>query len=655
MTRYLDIQVLGTPTFVYGDNTIYIGSKKGTALIALLLFSQDATANREKIKNLLWGDVSEKRAQTSLRYTTWKVARALEAAGYTGFVSTRQTLSMDLNTVHIDAIEIVNSLQNSKLDEKTKNLGKLLDSFLWELGDISIEFSQWIDETKQKIRTAVKDSLSMLLESSGECSLKAHAELLVSIDPLSEPACRVIMSECASNDDVAGALVAYQNLCRAMDDSQGMEPSKATQDLAVQIKLGLPKDNLTANKPSLAQINVKPLIIIGEVDLSGLPKQSQFILSGFRHELIACLTRFREWKVCGANGQSEENRPNAENTYEIEFTAFEVFERFRLVVTLKEYSTDTFLWSEQFHTNSVAWLDNQSTIVRRLSMTLNVRLNTERLNRIKEKSDFPLAVYDQWLLAQDQFLKFNLKSWEAAKQTLIQLTKDHPKFARAYSTLSQLENSQHLHFPGVPMTPERRKKALEYAHKAIALDNMDSRNQLCLGWSYAMNGNYERGGLAFSLAQQINENDPWALVSAAMGLAFCGDTKKAADLAIQAEKLTPDPNTEHAAFQAAIAFLGEDYQKCVRFSELAGESHTDPLAWHAAALAHKGDIATARKVVRQFVALTRENWFSQLPANEKNIVEWIIGSFPIKEKRKKSLLLNGLSLAGLNPNSHNSN
>lgn len=648
MSGYLELQVLGDLRISYRNNPIYLGSKKGIALLCLLIFSPNGTTSRERLKLLLWGDVDEKRAQSSLRYTTWKVSRALEESGYTGFTSSRQNLSIDIESVRTNIDCITSSTSDFLQDIQSSNLPRQFDEFLYELSDISVEFSDWIAETKNEIKNNIK---TQVIAHSEKIDLsvtdkKLQSELLLAIDPLNEPACRQLMLACSSEDDTAGALAAYQNLYRTMDEQQGMEPSESTQELAVEIKLGKHRTNRT-DLSALTHAHTLPLIMVGEIQPPNITSDSQFIVSGFRHELIACLIRFREWTVCDAGATFDSYRPNANSIYSLNLSAFEVSDRFRLVVTLKNYSSDTYLWSEQFHTSSKDWLKNQSVIVRRLSMSLNVQLNTERLNQIKTVRDFPLAVYDRWLLAQESFLRFELDSWESAKNTLIKLTIDHPRFARAYSTLSQLENSRHLNFPGLPLTSESKKNSLKYATEAVRLDNMDSRNQLCLGWSYAMNDMYEQSELAFYLAHEINENDQWALISSAMGLAFCGDHNKAMNLAKQAELLSPAPSPDESTFQANIAFLCEDFHRCVKFAVLAGDKHADLLAWHAAALAHLGEIDAASAKTRQFVSILSARWFGSGPPSERDITAWIVRSFPIRDARKQNLLLEGLSRSGL--------
>jgi len=55
------------------------------------------------------------------------------------------------------------------------------------------------------------------------------------------------------------------------------------------------------------------------------------------------------------------------------------------------------------------------------------------------------------------------------------------RFAPAYSSLAQLNNSYHIVKPGTARDADRTMQALAYAHEAVRLGPLDSRSQLCLG------------------------------------------------------------------------------------------------------------------------------------------------------------------------------
>ena len=107
------------------------------------------------------------------------------------------------------------------------------------------------------------------------------------------------------------------------------------------------------------------------------------------------------------------------------------------------------------------------------------------------------------------------------------------------------------------------KEGLALAKKALQLGPLYSRSHLCLAWSYAMLGQYEQAVYSYLDACNLNENDPWILISCAQGLAFCDQKKRALQLAEQASSLNMNPSPAHWGYQVGIQFLCEDYKASV--------------------------------------------------------------------------------------------
>ena len=63
--------------------------------------------------------------------------------------------------------------------------------------------------------------------------------------------------------------------------------------------------------------------------------------------------------------------------------------------------------------------------------------------------------------------------------------------------------------PAFSATRPRRTDTIELARTAVQLDPVDSRAQLCLGWSYAMAKQYVQAEVHMDLACELNENDAW--------------------------------------------------------------------------------------------------------------------------------------------------
>ena len=63
-------------------------------------------------------------------------------------------------------------------------------------------------------------------------------------------------------------------------------------------------------------------------------------------------------------------------------------------------------------------------------------------------------------------------------------------------------------------------RLLPLSARAVAIDPLDCRAHLCRCWSYAMAGQHQAGLAHLDLAMDLNENDPWTIISAALSFAL---------------------------------------------------------------------------------------------------------------------------------------
>ena len=360
------------------------------------------------------------------------------------------------------------------------------------------------------------------------------------LDPTHEEAARVLIRARANAGDIGGALRVYKALWDLLDNEYDVEPSKETQELIAAIKLGQleadpsPRSDVAATPrfehrlttraispsealtPRLSDRAAWPKLLVSVAGFEGsaIKEDSRYLLQGFRRELIACLIRFREWVVrdgfLAPAGATFAGADGAE--YLIEASAIATGDStLRLIITLRDVATSAYLWSERLNISAANWFEAQLHVVRRITTALNVHLSAERLVSIAHRPSGDMKAYDLWLLGQATFLSFDPNNWEKARNLFREVIAQMPNFAPAYSSLAQLNNSDHIVRPGVFRDLGRSEQSLTYAREAARLDPIDSRSQLCLGWSHAMVKQYEQAILFISLAYELNENDPWTL------------------------------------------------------------------------------------------------------------------------------------------------
>ncbi len=649
----LQITVFGQFEVSFNDQRVPLKSKKGEALLAYVALSPRGVVRRDSLKALLWRDSEEKKAQNNLRQAVWAIAKALEKVGYSGFESNRSQITLDLESISVDAVELLNTVATGNPDTLLITNPHVFDSVLEGCEDISNEFGQWLSSLSARFRASLLRELgnSLQTETPDQHTLQAAA-VLHALEPLNEIACQVLMQSKAASGDTAAALTVYQHLCREMDEQQGMEPSEKTQDLAVAIKNGTFSPNRhAAEGPHTGLGNSgRPCIVLSDIEIAGANAQQLRLINGFRHEFLASLIQFKEWQIVDGRRHTTTATTDTNGiprSYSLEMSAIAIEQSLRIILTLKETNTDNYIWGDKIEDRLENYLSSQADIIRRLAAALNIRVSADRLALFGTQKIHPLDAFDRWLVAEELILSMEQPAWLRAEYLLTDLIADYESFARAHSALAQMENSRQLSFPGAMSSEDRREIALIHARRSVALDPNDSRNQLCLGWARAMDGQYAGAEVAYLKAHQLNENDPWTLISSAMGLAFCGNQQQASRLSKEAALLTTDPSNLYWSFQAAIAFLDNDMDGCIRLSKLCDEVTADVLAWHTAALALSGHITAASTLNKRFVEVTRELWQRDPRPTDKNIAQWLLTSFPIREPKKWQSLRDGLKIAGL--------
>jgi tetratricopeptide (TPR) repeat protein len=243
-------------------------------------------------------------------------------------------------------------------------------------------------------------------------------------------------------------------------------------------------------------------------------------------------------------------------------------------------------------------------------------------------------------------LSYQRANWHIAADLYSGIIARNPDFAPAFSGLAQLYNTAHLKHPGLTRDPERTRQALDYALEAVRIDPVDSRSQLCLGWSFAMAGQYEQAKRHYDLAYELNDTDPWTCISSSLGLGFCGAGMRGRTRAEAGLRTTVAPSRTHWGFLCVLRFLAGDYEGSIASAEMAQGIIPNVPAWHAAALSHVGRDREAAEVLRRYLEHSRKDWDGTEAPSDEAITKWLLHLFPIAYEEDWRRLRDGLGRAG---------
>jgi DNA-binding SARP family transcriptional activator/tetratricopeptide (TPR) repeat protein len=668
----LSVSLVGRFGLRLNGQPIELRTRKAAAVLGYLALSDTKRESRERLVGLLWSRSDEEKARASLRQVVRELRSVLEEAGFGGFVAERLLIGVDIGQVEVDIESVLQQAENERVHPLLLDAPQLDERLLEGMDDLDPSFRVWVLAKRQTVHERLMRSLEAGLIGANvpRDTRKKFAAAIVNLDPTHEHACRYLMRAHAEEGDIAGALRIYKSLWDLLDRDYGMEPSPATEELVASIKLGVfeppPADHgaqakngvvavraisgsgLQSVPATLSNAPVKTVLVLRPFAMHGVDGDHSHLVQGFSQHLAACLVRFREWSVVDrvpAVAMIPAAGPAPQ--YLIETTAYQAGAEINIVMVLRDEASGIYVWSESFRLGLGNWFDAQQRIIRRIATSLNVQLSTERLMRLAGEPDVSLDLHDRWLRGQSLHYKYDAESWQRAVTIFRDAIRENPTYSPCYSSLVQMNNVEHFVHPGLFRELDKVKATLELAKRSVQLDPVDSRAHLCCGWSYVMALREAEAVPHLELACELNDNDPWTLLSSAACYAFSGSIDQARFWSDQSMALSPATPYLAWGYHGIIRFLCGDYAGALEAIDRAeGLIKTLP-AWRAAALFRLGKTELAREEAQRFLNRIRSFWVGSSAPTDEAIMRWALQAHPISVRERWEALRDGLRGAGL--------
>jgi DNA-binding SARP family transcriptional activator/TolB-like protein len=670
----LSVSLVGRLAIRFNGQLVELRTQKAGAVLSYLALIEAKQESRERLVGLLWSRSDEEKARGSLRQVIRELRSTFEAAGYHGFTAGRLSIQLDPAMIEVDVERIIKAAESGSVHPLLLDTPNLEEHILEGLDDLDPSFRVWVLAKRQTIHDRLMRSLGPALVAT-DVSAGARRDIaaaIVNLDPTHEEASCHLMQVHAEQGDVAGALRIYKALWDLLDEDYGMEPSPLTKELVAKIKLGgfeQPRASIDARRaadvrlspsingsianayaPAVADLKApaKTCLVLRPFAMHGIDSDHAHLVQGFHQHLAASLVRFREWSVVDrAPEEVAHALPDSAPRYSIDTTAYQAGTEINVVMVLRDDTTGIYVWSEGFRLGLKNWFEAQQHIIRRIATSLNVQLSAERLRRLAGEPDVSLDIYDRWLRGQSLMAKFDPESWQRAVTIFLETIRENPSFSPAYSSLVQINNIEHFVHPGLFHDREKAKANLDLAKAAVQLDPVDSRAHLCYGWSNVMALRDSEASPHMELACELNDNDPWTLLSCALYCAFCGSIEQAQLRAQQSLALSLAPSHLEWAYHVLIRFLCGDYAGALEAGDRAAGAIRIMPAWRAAVLFHLGQPAMAREEARRFLNGIRSFWVGSSAPTEENVARWVLQAYPIRVSARWEALRSGLRGAGL--------
>ncbi len=624
-----------------GDREAPISSRKSMAMLVYIALQPDQVESRERLAARLWSESGPEQARAALRQSLRRLIVDLGPAG--DLIGADRTLIRLTRPVSLDILEAYKEADRGVAPRLLTEQGADMTRIFADFEDVDSEFNLWIAVQRERLVTQLISRLEGALAAAGSDTQRLGlAEALAHVDPTHEGACRAAMQAQVALGDVAQAMRTYERLWQVLDDELDVEPSEKTQALYVAIKQGqlAPARPTAAEPPDLAA----PIAIVVEpVQALDLPGSHGYFAPIFRDEMIGALSRFRDWLVI--DGERDGPSPPTYRAYSLRLTLHGRDDGIMVGMRLADQADGRAIWSER----AVATLEGMPALhrsaLRNLAVALNVHLSTSRFQTAREASTPMGRRYEMWMQAQALMGEWRAETDSRAEEILRELIATTPDFAPALVALAQVLHARPIVFPGQRRLPAHLEESLVLTSRAVNLDPLDSRTHLCRAWSHAIAGTHAAALSHLDLALDLNENDPWTIISAGLGFAFAGEAARARELVEQASALGMRYSRAAQGYVATASYLIGDYAAAAAAAEVAGDAIINLPAWQAASLMRLGDTAGAAAAMGRFFELATKAWTGGSVPKRPEVIDWFMGCFPIRSEATRAELHEALERA----------
>jgi DNA-binding SARP family transcriptional activator/TolB-like protein len=643
-------------------------SRKARALMGYLLVSGGAAERREKLASLLWSESSTEQAFDSLRHCVSELRRAERSGGFPFLDADRETIRIDRSKVRTDLEELKAHLSSGEISACRQLLTKPQLALLAGTEADDPVFDNWLlVERERQGEVLVNEMLCALRKGSLDARDRIDlARAIEQFDPYQEDAIRIHMELLADEGNIVGATAFFERYRTRLAREYDVEPSEELVEFADSLARRKPVDSgakrppvvvaattrdAVAASPIVGPARIPTITVLRASTESGVGQLEQWT-GAFCRELAGTLSRFKEWSVIAYAAEpgifANRGDPLAELSslsvdYALVASLSEVAGSRAVNVRLLDCSTRSMLVSDQYPADSDNWPSVFNDICSRVASRIQISIATTRLRSVADRSPQQRQAYDLWLEGERLTWLWQPDSERRALELFQAAIELDALLACAYASWASVLNTRWIICPGWPEDAADREKAYALAKRAVALDPLDCRNHVHLGWSHLLARRFEPGELHFQLAYDLNPSSPDNLLGCGIANSFFGNHERAKTLSDRALALNRFRPAHYWSYRASIELLARNFEECVTSVAMVPDLIPDLQGWAAVAYAHLGRKADAAAALDQFYSAMRKQWYGKPKPSDADLRRWFLEIFPIKRAQDRKLLADGLA------------
>lgn len=656
----LRIRLLGAFELESDGSRVDLPARKSEALLSVLALRPGVAFSREWLAALLWPDVPESQARTSLRQAVGHVRKLLDDQLVVGGAD---RLHVQPGIAWVDTAEVERlTLRPPQEREPLAELwrGALLEGF----PALEQPFADWLAEERARLNERAAARLEECLAALSAAGASDRAlrvgTRLIELEPTREGVHRALMRLELERGDRALALRRYDRCRDALERRLGIAPSAETERLRAEIAAAPGAESPAP--PRATRETRPPPELDGRLRVAVLPFRAEpdsdaarLLATGLSEDVTTELARFRQLAliargsvadVAARSSHAEVIGAETGARLVVSGSVRAAGARARITAALTDTTTGLELWAERWDAALGDPFGVIDRLTRSLVSALALRIDEARLRTSEGLPRAELAAYECWLRGVECLRGGTPGTDEEARGFFEQALALAPGFARAHAGIS-LSHFNDWSCQAWERWDEREQKSFESARRAVQLDDRDHVTHTILSRIHVYRGDFALGERHVERALLLNANDADMLVQAALVLGQLGDGPRATELAEAALALNPKRPDWYFPVIAFTHLVARDPQQALQIGSQAPDALVDGHALLASAAAHLGDTAAAREHVARFLHNFRCKIVQDREIAPGEAANWLRRVTPFRRHADTEFIFDGLARAGL--------
>jgi DNA-binding SARP family transcriptional activator len=646
------IRLLGRLQVEQGGAPVELPARKSEALLAVLARRPGVPHGREQLAALLWPEVAEAQARTSLRQALGHLRSRISDAL---IKSSADQLYLEPAAASVDVAELERILRRPPLEREPAQhwlRGSLLEGF----PAVSDAFADWLAIERARLSERLVPALEECLAAlSAAGQLERALELgvrLTELEPARESVHRALIRLELARGEPAAALSRYERCRELLLRLLGVEPAPETAQLKRAAMDLRSEPAAAASEPSEALRGRIPLLVL-PFECNSELEPSRLLAQGLSEDLRTELSRFRQLAIfsraatpSAGSAQPQVLARELGAAVWLSGGVRNLGDKSRVTAALVDARTGLQLWAERWDVAHADLFDTLDRLTRSVVASLSLELDEAQLQQARRRARHDLRAYECWLRGMECVRRGDPGSDLEAREFFEQALSIEPDFARAHAGIS-LSHFNDWSCMAWDRWHERERLAFESAQRAVELDAGDHVSQFILGRIYVYRREFERGQRHLESALELNPNDTETLLHVALGLTLLGQAERAVELARAGLDLHPRCPSWYFAAAAVPHFFARKLEPALALAARAPDTFVDTRALLAAASALCGEMRAAEEHARAFLASFAERITPGREPEAARALAWLLEVNPLKRPEDSAYWLDGLKRAGL--------